>query len=102
MPDQSSLIPIIYIDSSKARKLDVSIALQKIYYHPSGYQRTIKQLYNASNNSGYDFTFDEVRDWLERQAVHQIHKPQPKYISRVGFNTITIPNDICPMIRLDV
>ena len=80
MPDQTSLIPIILIDSSKARKLDVSIALQKIYYQPSGYQRTIKQLYNASNNLGYDFTFDEVRDWLERQAVHQIHKPQPKYI----------------------
>ena len=94
MPNQPSLIPIILIDSSKARKLDVSIALQKIYYHPSGYQRTIKQLYNASNNSGYDFTFDEVRDWLERQAVHQIHKPRPKYIPRVGFNTITIPNDV--------
>jgi hypothetical protein len=94
MPDQPSLIPIILIDSSKARKLDVSIALQKIYYQPSGYQRTIKQLYNASNNLGYDFTFDEVRDWLERQAVHQIHKPRPKYIPRVGFNTITIPNDV--------
>src|SRR5947209_7165363 len=94
MPDQSSLIPIIYIDSSKARKLDVSIALQKIYYQPSGYQRTIKSLYNVSKNSGYDFTFDEVQDWLERQAVHQIHKPRPKYIPRVGFNTITIPNDV--------
>jgi len=94
MPDQPSLIPIILIDSSKARKLDVSIALQKIYYQPSGYQRTIKQLYNASNNLGYDFTFVEVRDWLERQAVHQIHKPRPKYIPRVGFNTITIPNDV--------
>src|ERR1700743_3814102 len=94
MPDPSSLIPIIYIDSSKARKLDVSIALQKIYYQPSGYQRTIKSLYNVSKNSGYDFTFDEVQDWLERQAIHQIHKPRPKYIPRVGFNTITIPNDV--------
>ena len=94
MPDQSSLIPIIYIDSTKARKLDVSIALQKIYYQPSGYQRTIKSLYNVSKNSGYDFTFDEVQDWLERQAIHQIHKPRPKYIPRVGFNSITIPNEL--------
>src|ERR1043165_5611929 len=92
MPDQPSLIPIILIDSSKARKLDVSIALQKIYYHPSGYQRTIKQLYNASNNSGYDFTFDEVRDWLERQAVHQIHKPRPKFIQYASFNSIQTLN----------
>src|SRR5436305_6341292 len=94
MLDQSSLIPIIYIDSSKARKLDVFIALQKIYYQPSGYQRTIKSLYNVSKNSGYDFTFDEVQDWLERQAIHQIHKPRPKYIPRVGFNSITKPNEV--------
>ena len=74
MPDQTSLIPIILIDSSKARKLDISIVLQKIYYQPSGYQRTIKQLYNTSNNLGYDFTFDEVRDWLEQQAVQWVIK----------------------------
>jgi len=31
------MIPVISIDTGKARKLDVSIALQKIYYNPSGY-----------------------------------------------------------------
>ena len=31
MPAQPPLIPIIQIDSGEARKLDVSIALQKIY-----------------------------------------------------------------------
>src|SRR5436305_8560403 len=91
------LFPIIRIDSSEVQKLDMDIALQKIYYQPAGYHRTAKKLYEASSFSqktGYDFTFDEVRDWLERQAVHQIHKPRPKYIPRVGFNTITIPNDV--------
>ena len=74
------LIPIIKIDSGKARKLDVSIDLQKIYYQPSGYQRTVKKLFEASQKAGYDFALDEVKDWLERQAVHQIHMSRPKFI----------------------
>ena len=69
------MISIIQIDSSKARNLDISIDLQKIYYQPSGYQRTAKKLHEASLKAGFDFTLNEVRDWLERQAVHQIHKP---------------------------
>src|SRR2546429_9591682 len=89
-----SLIPIIQIDSDEARKLDVSIDLQKIYYQPLGYQRTVKKLYEASKKAGFDFILDEVKDWLERQAVHQIHKPRPKYIPRASFSTITIPNEV--------
>src|ERR1044072_2730279 len=89
-----SLIPIIQIDSGEARKLDISIALQKIYYQPSGYQRTVKKLYEASKKAEFDFSLNEVRDWLERQAVHQIHKPRPKYISRASFSSITIPNEV--------
>jgi len=69
------LIPIIQIDSGGAQNLNVSIDLQKIYYQPSGYQRTVKKLFEASRNDRHNFTLDEVRDWLERQAVHQIHKP---------------------------
>jgi hypothetical protein len=89
-----SLIPIIQIDSDEARNLDIGIALQKIYYQPSGYQRTAKKLYKASLDFGYDFSLDEVRDWLERQAVHQIHMPRPKYIPRASFSSITSPNDV--------
>src|ERR1043166_944102 len=89
-----SLIPIIQIDSGEARKLDISIALQKIYYQPSGYQRTVKKLYEASKKAGFDFSLDEVRNWLERQAVHQIHKPHPRYIPQASFSTITIPNEV--------
>ena len=88
------LIPIIQIDSDEARKLDVSIALQRIYYQPAGYYRTAKKLYEASQKTGYDFTLDEVRDWLERQAVHQIHKPHPRYIPRASFSSITTPNEV--------
>ena len=74
--------------------LSFSIALQKIYYQPLGYQRTVKKLFEASQKAGYDFALDEVKDWLERQAVHQIHKPHPKYIPRVSFSSITIPNKV--------
>src|SRR5215475_8445958 len=89
-----SLIPIIQIDSDEARKLDVSIDLQKIYYQPVGYHRTAKKLFKASCDAGHDFTLEEVSDWLERQAVHQLHKPRPRYISRVSFSSITTPNEL--------
>ncbi|GBC00783.1 hypothetical protein RclHR1_39780001 [Rhizophagus clarus] len=94
MPALLPLIPIIQIDSGEARDLDVGIALQKIYYQPVGYQRNAKKLLEASIKTGYDFTLDEVYDWLERQAVHQIHKPRPRYISRASFYSITTPNKV--------
>jgi hypothetical protein len=88
------LVPIIQIDSDEARNLDISIALQKIYYQPIGYQRTAKKLYEASLKAGFDFTLNEVNEWLKRQAIHQIHKPRPKYIPRASFNSITTPNKV--------
>src|SRR6266513_590072 len=88
------LIPIIQIDSDEARKLDVSIALQKIYYQPAGYYRTAKKLFEASQKAGFNFTLAEVEDWLERQAVYQIHKSQPKFIPRASFTSITTPNEV--------
>src|SRR5437763_17178588 len=88
------LFPIIRIDSSKAQKLDMAIALQKIHYQPAGNHRIAKKLYEASQKTGYDFTRDEVRDWLERQAVHQIHKPRPRYIPQASFSSITTPNEV--------
>ena len=48
-------IPIIQIDSGNVRKLDISIALRKIYYQPNGYQRTVKKLYEASLKTGHNF-----------------------------------------------
>jgi len=86
------MLPIISVDSEKSRKLDIGIALQKLYYKPDGYYRTVNKLHEASENVGYDFTLDEVRMWLEKQAVHQIHMPPPGYIPRASFNSIVIPN----------
>src|SRR6185312_309752 len=86
-------IPIIQIDSKKAHKLDISIALRKIYYQPNGYQRTVKKLHEASLKAGYNFSIDEICDWLEKQALYQIHKPRPKFIPRASFNSIQIPNE---------
>ncbi|GET03849.1 hypothetical protein RCL_jg890.t1 [Rhizophagus clarus] len=68
MPALLPLIPIIQIDSGEAQDLNVGIALQKIYYQPVGYQRNAKKLLEASIKTGYDFTLDEVNDWLERQT----------------------------------
>src|SRR4051794_21426047 len=94
MPALLPLIPIITIDSGEARKLDISIALQKIYYQPVGYQRTAKKLHVASRKAGYYFSLDEVRDWLERQAMHQIHKSRPRFIPRASFCSITTLNKV--------
>src|SRR3989337_876320 len=88
------LIPIIQVDSGKARKLDIFIYLQKIYYQPVGYQRNAKKLFEVSQKAGFDFTLAEVKDWLERQAIHQIHKPRPRYIPRASFCSITTPNKV--------
>ncbi|CAG8639443.1 1993_t:CDS:2 [Ambispora gerdemannii] len=86
--------PSIVIDPSESRKFDISIDLQKIYYHPSGYQRTSKKLYEISQKARFDFTLAEVQEWLERQALHQIHMPHPKYIPCVSFNNITVPFEV--------
>jgi hypothetical protein len=94
MPVQLPLIPIIPIDSDEARNVEVSSTLCRIFYQPSGYQRTAKKLYEISQNAGHDFTLDEVLDWLEKQAVHQVHKPRPQFIPRVSFSSIQVPNEV--------
>jgi len=88
------LIPIIQIDSGEAQKLDIFIDLQKLYYQPVGYQRNAKKLFEASQKAGYNFSLNEVRDWLERQLLHLLHKSHPKYILRVSFSSITTPNEM--------
>jgi hypothetical protein len=86
MPDPLPLVPINPIDSYEV--------LRKIFYQPAGYQRTAKKLHELAMQAGHDFSLDEVQDWLECQAVHQVHKPRPKYIPRVSFNTIQVPNEV--------
>ena len=81
-------LPIINIDSKKFCKLDISIALQKLYYQTSGYQRIVKKLFETLQNIEFDFTLEEVKEWLEKQLIYLIHKARPKYIPKVSFNTI--------------
>ena len=90
----SSMIPIIQIDPNESHKLDVTIALRKLYYHPSGYHRTSKKLHKACQLAGHNFTLSEVHNWLERQALHQMHKSRPKYIPYASFISITVPNEV--------
>lgn len=86
--------PSILVDPNKARELDISIALCKIYYQPTGYHISVKYLYNASRNAGYNFSFKEVQNWLEKQAIHQIHKARPQYIPQASYTKITRPNEV--------
>ncbi|CAJ0834401.1 5644_t:CDS:2 [Entrophospora sp. SA101] len=88
------MIPVIFIDTKKVRELDIGIALRKLYYQPSGYQRTAQNLFKASLKAGYDFTIIEIRNWLHRQLLYLIHKARPKYIPCASFNKITIPNEV--------
>src|SRR5271170_2721232 len=90
----AELEPIIEIDSGKVRKLEISIVLQKIYYKPSRYQRTAKNLLNIFKQTGFDFTLFEIEECLERQLLHLIHKARPKYIPCVSFNTIIVPMEV--------
>src|SRR5271168_1046546 len=90
----AELEPIIEIDSGKVRKLEISIALQKIYYQPSGYQRTAKNLLEASKQAGFDFTLSEINEWFERQLLYLIHKARPKYIPCINFNTIIVSMEV--------
>ena len=69
--------PVININPTESRKFDISIALQKIYYQPSEYQRTTKNLLSVSKQVEFDFTLDEVNNWLEKQVIYQIYKSYP-------------------------
>ena len=91
---EMTFLPIINIDSKEYHKLDISIALQKLYYQPSGYQKIIKKLFEASQNIGFDFILKEVKEWLEKQLIYLIHKARPKYIPCVNFNTIIISMEV--------
>ena len=67
--------------------------LREIYYAPSGYYQSAQKFHEAVKKQGYDYDITDVRDFLHRQAVWQIHAPRPKYIPYSSFNNITIPNE---------
>ena len=65
--------------------------LSKIYYSTEGYLKgysAVSKLASAAKVSE-----DEVRYWLERQALWQIYLPPPKYLPRPHW-TVDKPNEI--------
>jgi len=61
--------PVIYIDSQRAHDLDREIALQKLYYRPEGYYRTVEKMHNASRIAGYNFSLTDIKNWLNKQIT---------------------------------
>ena len=72
--------PVIYIDPQKARELNRNLTLQKLYYRPEGYYQTAKKMQTACKKARYEFTLAIIKNWLNKQALHQIHKPQLRFI----------------------
>src|ERR671927_711008 len=85
---------VIYIDPQKARDLDRDLTLQKLYYRPEGYYQTAEKMRTACKKAGYGFSLTVIKNWLNKQALHQIHKPRPKFIQYASFNNIQFLNEV--------
>ncbi|CAB4405245.1 unnamed protein product [Rhizophagus irregularis] len=48
----------------------------------------------ACKKARYKFSLTEIKNWLNKQAVHQIHKPWPKFIQYASFNNIQFLNEV--------
>ncbi|CAJ0630227.1 10736_t:CDS:2 [Entrophospora sp. SA101] len=86
---------VIYIDSQRAHDLDREIILQKLYYRPDGYYRTVEKMHNACKKAGYNFSLNDIKECLEKQILYLIHKPRPRFIqSRTWVKGLRINDDI--------
>ncbi len=94
MGERQAERPVIFIDPQKARDLDRDLALQKLYYRPEGYYRSAEKMQMACKKAGYGFTLAVIKNWLNKQALHQIHKPRPKFIQYASFNNIQFLNEV--------
>src|SRR4051794_27247495 len=85
---------VIYINPQKAHNLDHHLALQKLYYRPEGYYQTAEKMQIACKRAEYGFTLAVIKNWLNKQALHQIHKCQPEFIPQASFSNITVPMEV--------
>ncbi|CAG8543585.1 3863_t:CDS:2 [Ambispora leptoticha] len=90
----AELEPIIEIDTSKAKKAKREMVLQKLYYTPVAYYKNTKLLREDAREHGYNFSLRDVNEWLHKQAIFQCYISAPKYIPYLGFNKITVPNEV--------
>nr|CAG8627401.1 10139_t:CDS:1 [Entrophospora candida] len=51
-------------------------------------------MYGACKNAGYNFSLSDIKNWLNKQAIFQIHKPRPKFIPYASFINITVPMEV--------
>ena len=87
MPHTS--LPKIFIDP----QIELNIVLRQLYYQPKGLYQSAKKLWKKAKKEGYNFSIKDIRKWLYRQAIWQIHSPASRYIPQASFNKITRPNE---------
>ncbi len=68
---------LIYVNFQKTCNLDQNLILQEVYYRSKG---SAKKMWDACMKAGYKFTLAIIKNWLNKQALHQIHKLQSKFI----------------------
>ncbi|CAJ0647427.1 5991_t:CDS:1 [Entrophospora sp. SA101] len=51
-------------------------------------------MYNACKNAGYNFSLTDIKNWLNKQAIFQVHKPRPNFIPYASFINITVPMEV--------
>src|ERR1043165_3070856 len=73
-------LPSIFIDPIRNKLIELSFALRKIYYQTKKYHQSAKRLLSDTQKEGYNFSLSDVKNWLYRQAIWQIHFPPSKYI----------------------
>lgn len=86
-------LPSIFIDPIKSKQVEISYTLSELYYQTRGLYQSAKKLWEKAKSVGYEFDIADVKKWLYRQAIWQIHSPAPKYIPQASFNKITRPNE---------
>ena len=86
-------LPSVFIDPIRSKQVELNFALRRIYYRTKGYYQSARKLLAVAKSKGYKFDISDVKKWLHRQAIWQIHSPAPKYIPQVSFNRITRPNE---------
>jgi hypothetical protein len=91
MEERQAKRPVIYIDPQKTRDLDRDLALQKLYYRPEGYYQTAEKMQTACKKAEYRFTLAVIKNWLNKQALHQIYKRRLEFILQASFSNITVP-----------
>ena len=99
--NSNSKLPNITIDPLEIEKIDRNMILQQLYYRPEGYYQSAKKLLGTYiehsnlklNNNEKKQLLKDVKTWLEKQVIWQIHSPGPHYIPRASFNQIKTPND---------